>query len=228
MNISELKLALQQPDGFALWLGFLTGFIFSFNPVAIASIPVVLAYVTRSHEPKRAISLGGAFILGMILTHVVLGISAAMGGSWVQSVLGRWWGLILGPLLIFLGAIWLGWIRFRLPWLSVRAKKVTGLGGAFVLGIPFSVAICPFCTPALIVMLAASAAIGSIGFGFSLLLAFALGRSVPIILGAISMAWLERLALMKQGQNFFELIGGVVLILTGIYLLNEYFYFVQL
>ncbi|MDH5361399.1 MAG: sulfite exporter TauE/SafE family protein [Gammaproteobacteria bacterium] len=228
INISELKLALQQPGGFALWLGFLSGFVFSFNPVAIASIPVVLAYVTRAQEPGRAITLGGAFILAMLLTHVVLGIAAAMGGSWVQSILGRWWGLILGPLLILLGAIWLGWIRLRLPWLSLRAKKVTGIGGAFMLGIPFSVAICPFCTPALIVMLAASAASGSIGFGFSLLLAFALGRSVPIILGAISMAWLERFTLIKQGQNFFELVGGVVLILTGIYLLNEYFYFVQL
>lgn len=228
INLAELKAVLAEPTLHGLWLGFLAGFIFSFNPVAIASIPVVLAYVTRSHEPQRAIRYGSAFVLGMVITHVGLGVAAALGGGWVQSVMGRWWGLILGPLLIALGMIWLGWIRFRLPWFSMRGQKVSGSVGAFLLGIPFSVAICPFCTPALIIMLAASAAIASPGFGFTLLLAFALGRAVPIILGAISMAWLESLTMLNRSQRYFETIGGIILIITGLYLLNEYFYLVAI
>ncbi|MDH5778141.1 MAG: sulfite exporter TauE/SafE family protein, partial [Gammaproteobacteria bacterium] len=108
------------------------------------------------------------------------------------------------------------------------AKKVTGLWGAFLLAIPFSVAVCPFCTPALLVTLTASAAIGSVPYGFALLLAFALGRSIPIIIGAWSMGWLESLQILSRYQKIFEVIAGVVLILVGLYLLNEYFFFIEM
>jgi cytochrome c-type biogenesis protein len=142
-------------------------------------------------------------------------------------MMGRGWGLLLGPLLILLGLMWPGWLKIRLPWLSLRAGRVTGLWGAFLLGVPFSVAVCPFCTPALLVTLTASAAIGSVPFGFVLLLAFAAGRSIPIILGAWSMGWLESLQVLSRHQRTLEVIAGITLILTGLYLLNEYFFIIK-
>ncbi len=222
-----LKDSLQQASLTGVGLAFAAGFIFSFNPVSFASIPVVLAYVTRAHEERQALLLGGAFVAGMIVTHVLLGVVAALGGDWVQGLMGREWGLLLGPLLIVLGLVWPGWLRLRLPWLSMRARQVTGLWGAFLLGIPFSVAICPFCTPALLVTLTASAAIGSVSFGFALLLAFAAGRSLPVILGAWSMGWLESLHRFSRYQKALEVVAGITLILTGIYLLNEYFFIIK-
>lgn len=227
VSADTLKATLQQASLVGIGLAFLTGFVFSFNPVSFASIPVVLAYVTKAHEERRAILMGGAFVTGMIVTHVALGVAAALGGDWVKGVMGREWGLFLGPLLIVLGLLWPGWLKLRLPWISMRAKKVTGVWGAFLLGIPFSVAICPFCTPALLVTLTASAAIGSISFGFALLLAFALGRSIPIIIGAWSMGWLESLHMLSRHQKALEWIAGVTLILTGFYLLNEYFFIIK-
>ncbi len=224
MDIESLRLALEQASLAALAIGFTAGFIFSFNPVAIAAIPVTLAYVTKAHEPRRALQLGGAFIAGMIFTHVVLGVGAAMGGEWVKKVMGREWGLVLGPVLIVLGLMWPGWLKLRLPWFSMRAQRVGGVWGAFVLGIPFSVAICPFCTPALLVMLTAAAGIGSVPFGFALLLAFALGRAVPIILGAASIGWIESLKVLARRQKAFEIVGGLTLVASGAYLINEYFF----
>jgi len=213
--------------GFAgIALAFLAGFVFSFNPVSFASIPVVLAYVTRAHEKRQALSLGGAFIFGLILTHVLLGIAAAFGGEWVQTIMGRHWGLLLGPVLIITGLMWSGWLKVKLPWFSMRGKKVTGHRGAFLLAIPFSVAICPFCAPALLVALTASAAIGSVAFGALLLFAFALGRSIPILLGAWSMGWLESLQLVSRHHHVFEIIGGVTLIFMGLYMLNEYLFII--
>jgi len=224
INIDELKQVLDKASWAGIGLGFLAGFVFSFNPVSFASIPVVLAYVTTAHEEKRARIMGGAFVSGMLLTHVALGISAALGGEWVQSIMGRHWGLFLGPILIILGLIWAGWLNIRLSWFGMKARKVSSLWGAFLLGIPFSVAVCPFCTPALLVTLTASAAIGSVSFGFALLLAFALGRSIPIILGAISIGWIESLQIFSRYQRIFEVISGLTLIISGLYLLNEYFY----
>ena len=223
LSPSALKNTLQHASPLAIFISFAAGFIFSFNPVSFASIPVVLAYVTQAHEKRRALALGAAFIGGMILTHVVLGVAAAAGGEWAQSLMARAWGLLLGPLLIVLGLLWAGLISIRLPWFSSRARRVSGFWGAFVLGIPFSVAVCPFCAPALLIALTSSAAIGSISFGFALLLAFALGRSIPILLGAWAIGWLESLQSLTRHQQKIETAGGVILILSGLYLLNEYF-----
>jgi len=227
INATTLKETLQTQSWAGIGISFLAGFVFSFNPVSFSSVPVMLAYVTKAQEEKRALLMGGAFVLGMLVTHVVLGVAAALGGEWVKSIMGRQWGLLLGPLLIVMGLMWSGLLNIRLPWFGVRGKKVSGIGGAFLLGIPFSVAVCPFCTPALLVTLTASAAIGSVSFGFALLLAFALGRSIPIILGAWSMGWLESLQMLTRYQKVLEVIAAGVLILTGLYLLNEYLYIIE-
>ncbi|VAW66700.1 Cytochrome c-type biogenesis protein CcdA (DsbD analog) [hydrothermal vent metagenome] len=226
INIDEFKQVLTEASWAGIGLSFLAGFVFSFNPVSFASIPVILAYVTKAHEERRAVLMGSAFVGGMIVTHVALGVTAALGGEWVQSIMGRHWGLVLGPVLIVMGLMWSGWLNIRLPWIGMKAKRVTGIWGAFLLGIPFTVAVCPFCTPALLVTLTASAAIGSVSFGFALLLAFALGRSIPVILGAWSMGWFESLQILSRYQRALELIAGIMLIMTGLYLLNEYFFII--
>ena len=223
MDIEALRQATAQAGFGALWIGLVAGFVFSFNPVALAAIPVSLVYVTKSRTSRQAALFGGLFVLGMIATHVVLGLIAGLGGSWVQNLLGRAWGLLLGPVLIVLGLMWPGWLRLPLPALRMRVRPVTGAWGAFALGVPFSVAICPFCTPALVVLLGVAASSGPPVFGMTLLLAFALGRAVPIILGAVAVGWLENLSGLSRYQKLFEIAGGVLLILSGLYMLNAYF-----
>jgi len=71
------------------------------------------------------------------------------------------------------------------------------------------------------VALSASAGIGSATYGALLLLVFALGRGVPVIVGAMSIGWLESLRPLVRWQNTLEIVGGLVLILVGLYLLNE-------
>ncbi|HEC18346.1 MAG TPA: cytochrome C biogenesis protein [Gammaproteobacteria bacterium] len=222
----NLKNLLSEASLLGIGVGFLAGLVFSFNPVSFASIPVVLAYVTLSnstqHEEKRALQLASAFVAGMLITHTLLGGIAALSGDWVQKIMGHEWDLFLGPVLILLGLMWPGWLKIRIPWLAMRGKKVSGPWGAFLLGIPFSVAVCPFCTPALLVTLTASAAIGSVAFGAGILLAFAIGRSIPILIGAWSMGWLESLRMLSHHQTTVEIIAGLSLIMTGLYLLGEY------
>ncbi len=226
MDLETLRSTLEQASLASLGVGFTAGFIFSFNPVALAAIPVSLAYVTKAHETKKAVLFGGMFILGLIVTHVLMGFIAGLGGQWVQKIMGREWGLVLGPLLIVLGLMWPGWIKLPFPAITFRAKRATNGWGAFALGIPFSVAICPFCTPVLIILLGVATGIGSPLFGATLLLAFALGRAVPIILGAWAVGWLESLESLRQSQHVFEIVGAALLILSGIYMLNAYFAFI--
>lgn len=92
------------------------------------------------------------------------------------------------------------------------------------LGASFSVAVCPFCTPALVVLLGIAAGIGSPLFGATLLFAFAMGRAVPVILGAATVGWLESLSMLRRYQKAFEVAGAVTLVLVGLYMLNAYFF----
>ena len=52
MDADSLRQAVLQAGPSALGISFLTGFLFSFNPVALASIPVALAYVTKARTPR--------------------------------------------------------------------------------------------------------------------------------------------------------------------------------
>lgn len=182
--------------------------------------------MTKAHETRRAVLFGSMFVLGMILTHVVLGFAAGLGGAWMQSVIGRQWGVVLGPLLIVMGLAWPGWIKLPIPQIPLRAKRAASTWGALALGASFSVAVCPACTPALVMLLGIAAGVGSPLFGTLLLLAFALGRTVPVILGATAVGWLESLQGLRRSQKAFEIAGGVVLILTGLYMLNAYYFWI--
>lgn len=226
MDTDSFQQAVQHAGAAALVVSFLTGFFFSFNPVALAAIPVSLAYVTKAREPRQAFVFGGMFIAGMVLTHVLLGAIAGFGGKGVESVLGRYWGVVLGPWLILMGLLWPGWIRMPFKDLSFRVRRATGSWGAFALGIPFAIAICPACTPALIVLLGVVAGIGSPLWGASLLLAFALGRAVPIAMGAGAVGGLEKLRPLARYQRTFDIVGGIALIVMGLYMLNAYFFVV--
>jgi len=222
MDIETLRLYLQEASMAGIGAGFLVGLVFSFNPVSLASIPVVLAYVTRSPGRHRAGVLIGAFLAGMLMMHALLGVTAALGGEWIRDVMGHQWELLLGPVLVVLGLVWVGWLEIRVPWIGLRGRQVAGVWGAFLLGIPFAVVACPFCAPALLVSLTASAAIGSVPFGLALLLAFGVGRSVPILLFAMSIGWLKSLDRLQHVQKALAMIAGFALILTGFYLLGDY------
>lgn len=220
MEAEALRQAVEHAGLAAAGAAFLAGLLFSFNPVVLASIPVSLAYVTRGRDKGQALLFGAMFILGMVLAHVALGVIAGLGGQWAAKATGRAWGLFLGPLLIVLGLVWAGWLRIPLPSFGFRASRPAAAWGAFLLGIPFAIAICPVCTPVLVVLLGVTAGLGSVALGVVLLLAFALGRAVPIAAGAFAMSWLENLNGLARYRRAFEVAGGLTLIAMGFYMLN--------
>ena len=226
MDIEVVRNTLEQASLASLGIGLAIGFFFSFNPVALAVIPVSLAYLTKAQAPRRAVLLGSMFVVGIIATHTLLGLVVGLGGGWIQHLIGRQWGLVLGPVAIVMGLAWPGWIRLPIPQIPIRARRTASSWGAVALGASFSVAVCPACTPALVILLGIAAGVGSPLFGVLLLLAFAVGRAVPVVLGASAMGWLEGRAGLRRSRQVLEIAGGLVLILSGLYMLNAYFFLV--
>jgi cytochrome c-type biogenesis protein len=95
-----------------------------------------------------------------------------------------------------------------------------------VLGAVFAVAVCPVCNPELVALIGAAAASASPLFGAVLLLAFAVGRAIPIVLGASAVGWLENLRAFSKFQKPIEIAGGLTLIVFGLYMLNAYYFWI--
>ena len=175
------------------------------------------AYVTKARARPQGVQFEAMFILGMLVTHAVLGFAAGLGGQWVESLLGRAWGVLLGPLLILLGMMWPGSVCLPIATLGACARPPVGAWGALLVGDPLSIAVCPLCTPALVVLLGVVVGLGTPWFGLVLLLAFALGRAVPLALGAAADGWLENLRRLAGYRRVFEMAGGLTLVASGLY-----------
>ena len=226
MDLDTVRQAVQNANLIALGVALLAGLVFSFNPVALASVPVALAYVTKARTIRQSVLFGTAFTLGMVLVQVLLGFVAGLSGDWVAKFAGREWGLIIGPILIVLGFVWAGWVRLPLPASSLKAKRPTSLFGAFVLGAVFSVAVCPVCNPELVVLIGAAAAFASPVFGAALLFAFAVGRAIPIALAVFAVGWFENLRSFARYKKPIEVFGGLTMMIFGLYMLNAYYFWI--
>lgn len=192
MEGEALRQAVETAGPLALAIALVAGLVFSLNPVALAAIPVALAYVTKARRPEQAAVFGAVFVAAMLATHVLLGAIAGVGGRWIEAAIGSWWNLAIGPLLIVLGLMWPGRLRVPLPAFAFRAQRPSGPLGAMLFGAVFSVAICPVCTPALLVPIGVALALRSPLFGALPLLAFALGRALPVAAGTWVVGWARR------------------------------------
>ena len=116
VTVGSSSLAASDPSFELLGLAFAAGFLFSFNPVTFASIPVALAYVAKGEDRPERLWHSGAFILGLLVTHASLGAIAGFGGDWMHNIMGHEWGILIGPLLLILGLSWMGWLKLPVGW----------------------------------------------------------------------------------------------------------------
>src|SRR5262245_39127784 len=97
MDVEVVRQTLEQASFASLAVGLALGFFFNFNPVALAAIPVSLAYLTKARTQRRTVLMGSMFVVGMLAMHALLGLIVGLGGAWIQRLVGREWRLVLGP-----------------------------------------------------------------------------------------------------------------------------------
>lgn len=155
----------------ALWLGVLT----SISPCPLSTNIAAISYIGRHLGSSRAALLAGAlYTAGRTLAYVVLGAAAVWSlmsivdvATFLQGTLHR----LIGPLLIMVGLVLLGLLRFMLPShgvgdrLKARVERM-GPWGAGLLGIIFALSFCPL----------------SAALFFATLIPLAVDRSSPILL----------------------------------------------
>jgi cytochrome c-type biogenesis protein len=213
----------------ALAAVFLGGALTASNPCVLAMIPLMMSYVAGRREERagvrRALAFSFVFVLGLAITFTALGMIAALAGHIYGEVSGVWSWIVAGVCLV-MGLHLLGVLTVPIPALGGRlAPKARGFLGAFLLGLLFGIVSAPCAGPILVVLLTYLAGSGaSVAWGGTLLLVYALGHSVLILIAGTSMGAAKRLIENKRANRALEVLrrgAGVIIILVGAYFAYE-------
>ncbi|MCB4756666.1 MAG: aromatic aminobenezylarsenical efflux permease ArsG family transporter [Elusimicrobia bacterium] len=134
--------------GAAGWFGILT----SLSPCPLATNIAAISFIGRQVGKTGAVFLSGLlYTVGRAAAYVVLGVLIVSGTLAVPGLafwLQKYMNMIIGPLLVAMGILLLGWIP--LPFIGwkftdkLQAKAGSwGMFGAFFLGFIFALAFCP-------------------------------------------------------------------------------------
>lgn len=205
-------------------LVFLGGLLTNLCPCNVAFLPIVLGGAggfSFAHDRFRAVLYSSVFAAGVAATLCGLGVAATLAGAALlplrQACL-----VLVAAVSVAMGLYCLGLVRFSLPGklgLSPGGRK--GLWGAFGLGLTAGVVASPCTTPVLAVVLTYVAAQARLAYGVSLLLAYALGFVVPLILAGACADFVLRMRQLNERTRYRVWIGkgsGVLLVAFGLYL----------
>lgn len=205
----------------AYLLVFLGGVLTSIGPCNLSMVPVIIGYVGGQQDLTRAKGfwLSGFFTLGSSVTFMLLGLVAAtVGGLFgTESKILHW---LVALVCFAIGLNLLGAFQVNFDFLArLQPKRVaiTGLIGAFLLGLVVGLAGSQCGTPVLVAILSIVMAKGKLAYGASLLFTYGLGRGVPIILAGTFTGFVKALPAMERWTHLMERAAGVVLIAVGLY-----------
>ncbi len=175
---------------------------------------------TRSSAVLR--SLG--FALGLATTLAILGLVAGLFG-YVYGQVAIGLPILVSLVAILMGLNLLGLLPLSLPAINgpeVNHWHLPAWLKAYALGLTFGIVASPCSTPVLATLLAWISASQNPVLGSALLLAYAVGYVVPLVLAGTFTASLKRLLELRQWSSWITPASGVVLLVFGVFsLLNR-------
>ena len=200
-----------------------------FSPCHLASIPLIIAYVggqQQTLEPRQAGYYSVAFSLGLFITIAFIGIICAVLGRMLGDV-GNYWQILIGGILVWVALGMLGVEKCSMSGSLLYRLNLKGIFGAFVLGLAYGI-LSGSCTFGFIAPILAIITIQQkIAAGILLILLFAIGHCLPIVIAGASTAVvrsiLENSAWQGAG-NWFRKGAGAIIGLLGIsFIVNPFF-----
>ncbi len=193
-----------------------------FSPCHLASIPLIVAYVggqkTAVH-PRTAGWYAGAFSLGLFVTIAAVGMVCAMLGRMLGDV-GVWWQVLVGAVLVWVALGMMGVQACSVSGSMLYRLKLRGIHGAFGLGLAYGI-LSGSCTFGFIAPILAIVTVQQKIFaGSVMMILFALGHCLPIVVAGSSTAMVRRLTESSAWQGaglWFRRGAGVLIALLGIY-----------
>ena len=204
---------------------FLGGVLSACAPCVLAMVPLMMSFVAgrkdRHVGPGLAFGYSLVFVLGLCITFVTLGMLAALAGQMYGDVSWVWTWVVVGVCLV-MGLHLMDLLKFSIPMPSFAQPKIQGLTGALLLGLLFGFVSAPCAAPVLVVVLTYLAGSGSsVLYGGLLLLVYALGHSLLILVAGTSMGAARKLLesrRMARAQIILRRAAGCVIVLLGLFI----------
>ena len=203
-------------------LVFLGGIVTSIGPCNVAMIPLIVAFVGGSTDLSRgrSFTLSGAFVLGLSITYVLLGMIAALVGGLIGGTSSVWYYAV-AAICLLIGLHMLGVISIPIPmWFGGLQEKVAlrGLPGALLLGLVSGLVASQCATPVLAAIITyVLASKSALFYGAVLLFIYALGRGVPVVLAGTFTGVLKQLRALGQWEHQIKRLSGAIMLLVGLY-----------
>ena len=199
-----------------------------FSPCHLASIPLIVGYVggqNRILRGREAVKYALAFTLGLFLTIAAIGIVCSLLGRMLGDV-GPYWNILLGAILVWVGLDMFGLSVCSLGRFNPARLGLSGLSGAFFLGLAYGL-LSGSCTFGFIAPILAIVTVQEkILTGILLMILFGLGHCLPIALAGSSTAAARRVLdsrNMQQGAHWFRKAAGTGIVLLGIVFVTKPF-----
>jgi cytochrome c biogenesis protein CcdA len=204
---------------------FVGGILSASNPCVLAMIPLMMSFVAGQREEKsgvlRAIGFSLVFVVGLSITFTVMGMIAALAGKMYGDV-SSVWNWVVVAVCVVMGLHLVGVLTVPIPSFAGKVQpKTRGHLGALVLGLLFGLVSAPCAAPILVVLLTYLAGSGaSVPYGGLLLLVYALGHSLLILIAGTSMGAARTLIENKNMTRTMDILrkgAGAVIVLVGVY-----------
>lgn len=193
-----------------------------FSPCHMASIPLIVGYVggqDKMVNPRQAVLYSVLFTVGLFLTIILIGIVCALLGRMLGDV-GNYWQILIGGILIWVALGMLGVEKCSMSGSLLYRLKVKGLTGAFILGLAYGI-LSGSCTFGFIApILAVITVQEQVMTGIILIILFAMGHCLPIVIAGSSAAAVRKLMENTAWQGagtWFRKGAGTLVGLLGIY-----------
>ncbi len=209
----------------AFLLAFGGGVLASFTPCVYPMIPITISFIGgRAQSRLHAAKLSGIYVLGMSIMYTFLGLFAALTGK----VFGTFtmtpiFYILVGLVILFFGALQLGWIKLKIPQWSISTGQ-EGYGGAFLMGLTSGLIAAPCTVPILGIILTFIATTQSFLYGALLMFSFSLGLGLLLLVLGVFAGLLTTLP--KSGHWLLTLkkVAGYCFLTIGAYFLIRAIY----
>jgi cytochrome c-type biogenesis protein len=216
---------------------FILGLMTAISPCPMATNITAIAYIGKNIDDKRIVFRNGIiYTLGRAFSYTFLGILLFMGFSkfHISSFFQANGERFVGPMLFIIGIFMLGVIQIKFPGLGkltekfqAHYKKGNWLS-AFLMGVVFALAFCPYSGALYFVILIPMSITNA--SGLFLPPVFALATGLPVIVFAYLIAYtlssVGRLYnRLKAFEKWFRKMVAILFILVGLRLI--YVYYIQ-
>ncbi len=226
--MEELLHALLENSSIPVVSAIALGLMTAISPCPLATNITAIGYIGKDITNKNRVFVNGlVYTLGRALSYTILAVIIFIGAD--QFKISGWFQLygekIIGPLLIIIGLIMIGFLKIPFPGFSqftkrYREKGVNSYWDVLLLGILFALAFCPYSGVLYFGMLIPMT-INSAS-GLFLPVVFAIATGIPVIIFAWLLAYTASgVGRLYKGLKVFEIwfrrVIAVVFIGVGIY-----------